>query len=219
MVCNKKQMKKKRQQVQQAKINKKVEWTWKKKTFYITTAVTVLSSLLTAIVTLWVSDNQTGSVIYNGDVITYQMFGDAVQDVGFTEEEKIEAYNVSVGKSIAIFATEYCVGKPYVYGGTSLTAGADASGLLVSVYEKYGIELPHSSMAIAGMGEEVNLADIRDGDVVCYDGHVGIYVGENLVVHASNDRSGIIISDMYYREPITIRRFNFAEVGGKDISN
>lgn len=139
------------------------------------------------------------------------MYGEAIENNEMTEQETKEVYNISTGKSIAIFATEYCVGKPYVWGETRLKEGTDASGLVLSVYGKYGIELPHSSSAIAKLGEEVKLSEIRDGDIVCYDGHVGIYVGENMVVHASNPRIGVVLEDMYYREPITIRRFDFAE--------
>lgn len=152
---------------------------------------------------------------YYGDVVTYHMYGDAIANSEMTEQETKELYNISIGKSIAIFATEYCVGKPYIWGGTSLKDGADASGLVLRVYEKYGIDLPHSSFEIAKMGEEVNFAEIRDGDIVCYDGHIGIYVGENMVVHASNPRKGVVLENMYYREPITIRRFDFAEAQEK----
>lgn len=187
---------------------------WEKKSFIISMIITVICSIFTAI--LGFMGGKSTSNYYYGDVITYQMYNDAIEDEGMTEQETKEAYNISVGKSIAIFAIEYCVGKPYIYGGTSLKEGSDAAGLVLSVYGKYGIELPHSSNAIAQMGKEVNLSEIRDGDIVCYDGHVGIYVGENMIVHASNPRRGVVMDSMYYNEPITIRRFDFAEAQGNN---
>lgn len=191
------------------RIEKQQEWAWKRKTFYITTTVSIISIVVTAYITIYVTKVPSGNVYY-GDVVTYQLYGSAMEDAERTEQEIKEAYNISVGKSIAILATEYCVGNPYVWGGTSLSQGADSSGLVMSLYGKYGIELPHSSIVISKMGEEVNLADIRDGDIVCYENHVGIYIGENLIVHASTPKNGIIISDMFYREPLTIRRFDFS---------
>lgn len=203
---------KRRQKEQQEKIEKQREWNWKRKTFYITTTVSIISIVVTSYITIYITKASSSNVFYYGDVVTYQLYGSAMEDSERTEQEIKEAYNVSVGKSIAILATEYCVGNPFVWGGTSLSQGADSSGLVMSLYGKYGIELPHSSTAISKMGEEVNLADIRDGDIVCYESHVGIYIGENLIVHASNARNGIIISDMFYREPLTIRRFDFSSI-------
>lgn len=86
---------------------------------------------------------------------------------------------------------------------------------MISIYEKYGVDLPHSSNAITQLGEEVIFAVVRDGDIVCYDGHVCTYVGEGMIVHASNPRTGVAISDMYCKEPITIKKFNFAEIQEK----
>ena len=202
-------MSKRRKKIQQERIEKKERLKWEKKTFVISTLVTIFCSIFSAVLGFIGGKATTNN--YYGDVITYHMYGEAIENNELTEQETKEGYNISTGKSIAIFATEYCVGKPFVWGGTSLKYGADASGIVLSIYNKYGIDLPHSSSAIAKLGEEVNLAEIRDGDIVCYDGHVGIYVGENMVVHASNTRSGVVLEDMYYREPITIRRFDFAE--------
>lgn len=103
------------------------------------------------------------------------------------------------------------IGNPYVWGGASLTKGADCSGFVMSVFKKYGISLPHSSRAQAGHGTKIEASKIQPGDLVFYGksgtiNHVAIYVGNGQVVHASSPRTGIRISNMYYRTPYTIRR-------------
>ncbi|MBQ0028217.1 MAG: C40 family peptidase [Lachnospiraceae bacterium] len=103
------------------------------------------------------------------------------------------------------------IGNPYVWGGTSLTNGADCSGFVLSVFKKYGISLPHSSRAQATMGKQVSLGEARPGDLVFYSSggrinHVAIYIGGGQVVHASNPRTGIRISGATYRTVSTVRR-------------
>ena len=109
------------------------------------------------------------------------------------------------GSSVAGYACQF-VGNPYVYGGTSLTNGADCSGFVMSVYGAYGISLPHSSSALRGVGYGVSTSDMQPGDIVCYSGHVGIYIGNGSIVHASTPSSGIKISTAYYRDILAVRR-------------
>jgi uncharacterized protein YgiM (DUF1202 family) len=110
------------------------------------------------------------------------------------------------------FALQYVGGK-YVWGGTSLTKGVDCSGFTMKVYEQFGIYLPHSSSGQAGYGTSVSASEAKPGDLFFYGrsgvkgiGHVGIYIGNGQIVHASNSRDGIKISNAYYRTPLKVVR-------------
>lgn len=103
------------------------------------------------------------------------------------------------------------LGNPYVWGGTSLTNGADCSGYVLSIFAKYGISLPHSSRAQANMGTKISMSEARPGDLVFYSkggriNHVAIYIGGGQVIHASSPKTGIRITSAYYRTPTTVRR-------------
>lgn len=111
-----------------------------------------------------------------------------------------------LGNAVASYACQF-VGNPYVYGGTSLTNGADCSGFVMSVYANFGVSLPHSSAADRNVGTAVDgLANAQPGDIVCYSGHVAIYIGNGQIVHASTAKTGIKISDANYRTPLSVRR-------------
>lgn len=112
----------------------------------------------------------------------------------------------SLGSAVANYATQF-VGNPYVYGGTSLTNGADCSGFVMSVYKNFGVSLPHSSSADRRVGYAVGgLAEAQPGDLICYSGHVAIYIGGGQIVHASTEATGIKISNANYRQILAIRR-------------
>lgn len=109
------------------------------------------------------------------------------------------------GQDIANYACKF-IGNPYVAGGTSLTNGADCSGFVMSVYKNFGINLPRSSYSQSTVGKGVSYSDARPGDVIYYGGHVGIYIGNGQIVHASTERTGIKITSATYRSIITVRR-------------
>ena len=103
------------------------------------------------------------------------------------------------------------VGNPYVWGGTSLTRGADCSGFVMSVFANYGVSLPHSSGSQAGCGTSISASEAQPGDLFFYGNgsrinHVAIYIGNGQVVHASSPRTGIKISGSYYRNPVKVVR-------------
>ena len=117
----------------------------------------------------------------------------------------------STGSQVVNFATQF-VGNPYVWGGTSLTNGADCSGFTQSVFANFGISIPRTAAAQASSGTPVSLSDIQAGDLLFYSngsgiGHVTIYMGNGQVVHASNSNTGITISDYGYRTPVSARRY------------
>lgn len=115
------------------------------------------------------------------------------------------SYNPT-GQSVVNYACQF-VGNPYVWGGTSLTNGADCSGFIMSVYAKFGVSLPHSSGAMAGCGRGVSYSEAMPGDIICYACHVAIYIGGGQIVHASNAKDCIKISgNAAYRPIVAVRR-------------
>lgn len=122
--------------------------------------------------------------------VTQMLYGEGVTDV---RTELVE------------YAKQF-LGNPYVWGGTSLTKGADCSGFVLSVFKEFGVELPHYSVSQSKMGTQISEAELLPGDLVFYSkngtiNHVAIYIGEEQVIHASNPETGIRISKYNYRVP------------------
>lgn len=112
-----------------------------------------------------------------------------------------------MGVAVAEYALQF-VGNPYVYGGSSLTNGTDCSGFVMSVYSNFGVSLPHSSSSdrSQGYGVDGGLDNAQPGDIICYSGHVGLYIGDGKIVHASTKKTGIIVSSASYKKVLAVRR-------------
>jgi len=121
------------------------------------------------------------------------------------KETVASAKGSAKGKEVASYACGF-VGNPYVAGGTSLTKGADCSGFTQSVYKAFGYSLPRNSTSQRSVGREVSYAEAEPGDIICYPGHVAIYIGNGKIVHASSAKTGIKISNALYRDILCVRR-------------
>ncbi|MDK2968634.1 MULTISPECIES: C40 family peptidase [Lacrimispora] len=109
------------------------------------------------------------------------------------------------GRAVADYGLQF-VGNPYVFGGTSLTNGTDCSGFVQSVYRHFGYSLPRSSSEQRSAGTEVSYSDAQPGDLICYAGHIGIYIGNGQIVHASSPATGIKVGTATYRTILSVRR-------------
>jgi len=109
------------------------------------------------------------------------------------------------GKEVASYACKF-IGNPYVYGGTSLTNGADCSGFTMAVYKAFGYSIPRTSTAQRNAGRGVTYAEAQPGDIICYAGHVAIYLGGGKIVHASTPATGIKYGNATYKEILAVRR-------------
>ena len=127
----------------------------------------------------------------------------------YTTERETEAsvsYDSGTGAAVVAYAKQF-LGNPYVWGGSSLTNGTDCSGFTMSVYAHFGYSLPRTSGAQRSAGVGVSLSEVKPGDIICYNGHVALYIGGGQIIHASTPSTGIIISSMYYgSSPICARR-------------
>ena len=147
--------------------------------------------------TRWVKV-QSGKVVgyTQGKLLTTGYGGTAADEGGYSK-----------GQQVANFALKF-VGNPYRYGGTSLTGGTDCSGFVMSVYRHFGKKLPRTSSSQRRAGRGVgSLSAAKPGDIICYSGHVAIYLGNRKIVHASSRKTGIkVTNNAAYRHIVAIRR-------------
>lgn len=197
--------------------------------FYKKFAAVVLSAVLVGVVPSVVFADVDGvSAVSDGDVEVLSIedgfsdgadsisaFASALADKTVSEvqgyqEAKAEAARLEMRQGIVDFALQF-VGNPYVYGGTSLTNGADCSGFVMSVFAEFGYELPRVAAAQCSASEKKSVADIEAGDLVFYGegciDHVALYIGDGKIVHASTAATGIKVSDYDYRAPAAVGSF------------
>lgn len=135
-----------------------------------------------------------------------QIAADNTKETAETAKKEMLNHGAETGQAVADFALQF-VGNPYVWGGSSLTHGTDCSGFTMAVYSNFGVGLPHYDASQRGYGIGIDsLSDARPGDLICFYGHVGIYIGDGMMVHASNARDGIKVSRADYRAIAAIRR-------------
>lgn len=148
-------------------------------------------------------------IVFNSDGSVYSYGGRVLSKASASGANTGNSKGVSKGQQVVDFALQF-VGNPYKWGGSSLTHGCDCSGFVMAVYSHFGVQLPHYDAWIRQRGTAVRggLAYARPGDVICYDGHVAIYMGGGRIVHAADYKYGICVwNNAAYRRILSIRRF------------
>ena len=153
-------------------------------------------------------NNDTGNV---EDAFTYAESREEEAARLQKEQEEQKAQAAGNGQAIVDYACQF-IGNPYVWGGTSLTNGTDCSGFTQSVLANFGISISRTAASQSGGGTAVDMSNLQPGDLLFYDngsgiGHVSMYIGNGQVVHASNEQTGIIVSNVDYRTACAARSY------------
>lgn len=173
------------------------------------------------IITYYQKNNSILKILVNKDIITKKIEeADDIEIEVYEENSSTNDFNYNYYQETANFDSKYTdlanyalqfVGNPYVYGGTSLTEGTDCSGFVMKLYENYGVSLPRTANQQATVGYSVSIENAQPGDIISYGyngivSHSAIYIGNQMIVHASTPEGGIKTSDMYIMPIVTIRR-------------
>ncbi|MEG1067127.1 MAG: NlpC/P60 family protein [Anaerovoracaceae bacterium] len=145
------------------------------------------------------------SNVVSEDVIKEPVTKIVLKGIGDVEAKRGGTYKFGDGEEVADFAKRY-VGNPYSYGGTSLTRGADCSGFVLAVYDRFGIDLPHTASGQMSYGKGVSYSNAKPGDIIIYPGHAAMYIGNGKIVHAFNPSKGICITNARYDTILAVRR-------------
>lgn len=146
-----------------------------------------------------VNGEETGSELISSEVTKKAKNKVVLKGTGSVTAKAGKTFGFAEGSEVVEYAKKF-VGNPYVYGGTSLTNGADCSGFVYSVYKHFGVNLPRVGQS--AVGKVVSYSNVKKGDILLYSGHVAIYAGNGKAVHAVNERMGIAVTSASYTGPI-----------------